>query len=61
MNAAPTLPIVDARADAVIALAGTPVTARCHPRAFATRGPARFELDTSAVHVFDPRTERRID
>lgn len=46
---------------AVIALGGAAVTARCHPRAFAARGPARFELDTAAVHIFDPRTERRID
>jgi multiple sugar transport system ATP-binding protein len=46
---------------AVIGLAGTAVTARCHPRAFSTTGPARFQLDVSSLHLFDPQTEKRID
>ncbi|WP_119299976.1 ABC transporter ATP-binding protein [Dongia deserti] len=46
---------------AVISLGGAAVTARCHPRAFHSRGPARFELDTASVLIFDPGSERRID
>jgi multiple sugar transport system ATP-binding protein len=46
---------------AVVSLGGVPVTARCHPRAFSGRGPARFELDAAAVLLFDPQSEHRID
>ena len=45
---------------AVIRLAGKEVTARCKPRAFDGRGPARFQLDTGTVHTFDPVTEQRV-
>ena len=46
---------------AFISLGGKSVTARCRPRVFDRRGPARFQLDTASVLVFDPKTEQRLD
>ena len=46
---------------AVLTLGGRPVMARCRPRAFNTIGKARFTIDASAVQLFNPNTEQRID